>query len=91
MAMAAFVQADNENKIDSDRKQDELRMVIKATNAIAGRRPESDKANETRMILGGMCTSAKTPVEAGDWFSKVPGPARTLGNAGKIGSLRLVP
>ena len=72
MAMAAFVQAYNDNKAEPDAKQDEMRMIIKAANLIASRWPESDKANEARMILGRMYTSAKKPVEAAEWFSKVP-------------------
>lgn len=72
MAMAAFVQAYNDNKAEPDQKQDEMRMIIKAANLIASRWPESDKANEARMILGRMYTSAKKPVEAAEWFSKIP-------------------
>ena len=72
MAMAAFVQAYNDNKAEPDAKQDDMRMIIKAANLIASRWPESDKANEARMILGRMYTSAKKPVEAAEWFSKVP-------------------
>ena len=72
MAMAAFVQAYNDNKVDPEHKQDEMRLIIKAANLIASRWPESDKANEARMILGRMYTSAKKPVEAAEWFTKVP-------------------
>lgn len=35
MAMAAFVQAYNDNKAEPDSKQDEMRMIIKAANLIA--------------------------------------------------------
>ena len=72
MAMAAFHQAYNDNKAEPDRKQDEMRLIIKSANLITKRWPESDKANEARMILGGMYKSAKKPVEAAEWFSKVP-------------------
>ncbi|WP_397569372.1 tol-pal system YbgF family protein [Schlesneria sp. T3-172] len=72
MAMAAFVQAYNDNKAEPDSKQDEMRMIIKAANLIAQRWPESDKANEARLILGRMYSSAKKPVDAAEWFSKVP-------------------
>ena len=72
MAMAAYVQAYNDNKVEPDRKQDEMRLIIKAANLIASRWPESDKANEARMILGRMYTTAKKPVEAAEWFTKVP-------------------
>ncbi len=72
MAMAAFVQAYNDNKVEPDKKQDEMRLTIKAANLIASRWPESDKANEARMTLGSLYTSAKKPVEAAEWFSKVP-------------------
>ena len=72
MAMAAFVQAYNDNKADPDSKQDEMRLIIKSANLIASRWPESDKANEARMILGRMYTSAKKPVEAAAWFTRIP-------------------
>ena len=72
MAMAAFVQAYNDNSAASEKKQDELRLTIKAANLIADRWPESDKANEARMTLGRLYTSAKKPVDAAEWFSKVP-------------------
>ena len=72
MAMAAYVQAYNDNKVEPDKKQDEMRLTIKAANLITDRWPESDKANEARLTLGRMYTSAKKPVEAAEWFSKVP-------------------
>lgn len=72
MAMAAFVQAYNDNKVDPEKKQDEMRLIVKAANLIASRWPDSDKANEARMLLGRTYTSAKKPVEAAEWFSKVP-------------------
>jgi len=72
MAMAAFVQAYNDNKVEPDKKPDDLRLVIKAANVIAERWPESDKANEAKMILGGMYTTAKKPAEAAEWYSKIP-------------------
>ena len=72
MAMAAFVQAYNDNKVEPDKKPDDMRLIIKAANVIAERWPESDKANEARMILGGMYTKAKKPAEAAEWYSKIP-------------------
>jgi hypothetical protein len=72
LSMAAFIQAYNDNKVDPDKKQDEMRMVIQAANLVAKRWPESDKANEARMMLGRMYTSAKKPVDAAEWFTKVP-------------------
>ena len=72
MAMAAFVQAYNDNKVDPEKKQDEMRLIIKAANLIASRWPESAFANDARMTLGRMYTSAKKPVEAAEWFTKVP-------------------
>ncbi len=72
MAMAAFVQAYSDNRAEPDKKLDDLRMVIKAANLITNRWPESEKANEARMILGRMYTTAKQPAEAAAWFSKIP-------------------
>lgn len=72
MAMAAYIQAYNDNKVEAERKADDMQLIIKAANFIISRWPESDKANEARMILGGMYTQAKKPAEAADWYSKIP-------------------
>ena len=72
MAMAAFVQEYNDNKVEPDRKLDDMRLIVKAANLIADRWPESERANEARMVLGGIYRSAKQPIEAALWFSKIP-------------------
>lgn len=72
IAMAAFLQAYNENKAPSDQKVDDLRLIVKASNFIADRWPSSDKANEARMILGRMLSQQKKPAEAAVHFGKIP-------------------
>lgn len=72
MAMAAFVQAYNDNKAPLDQKGEDMRMIIRACNLITDRWPGSDKANDARMMLGRMYSAAKQPAEAAAWFSKVP-------------------
>ena len=72
MAMAAFVKAYNENKAPVDQKAEDIRMIIRACNLITDRWPGSEKANDARMTLGGIYSSAKNPAEAANWYGKVP-------------------
>ena len=72
MSMAAFVQAYNEIKVEPDKKLEDMRLIIHAADLIIDRWPESEKANEARMVLGRLYTAAKKPVEAADWFKKIP-------------------
>lgn len=72
IAMAAFVQAYNENKVPVDQKADDMRLIVKASNLIAQRWPSSDKANEANMMLGRMVSAQKKPAEAAVHFGKVP-------------------
>ena len=72
IAMAAFVQAYNENKAPNDQKGEDMRMIVKAANLIADRWPSSDKANDAFMILGRMLGAQKKPAEAAAFFGKVP-------------------
>ena len=72
MAMAALVQAYNDNKIPQEQKGEDMRMIIKAANQITDRWPASDKANEAYMILGSMIGAQRKPAEAAAWFGKVP-------------------
>lgn len=72
IAMAAFVQAFNENKAPNDQKSEDMRLIIKASNLIADRWPSSDKANEANMMLGKMFSAQKKPAEAAKFFVKIP-------------------
>ena len=72
IAMAAFVQAYNENKAPNDQKSEDMRMIVKAANLIAERWPSSDKANDAVMILGRMLSAQKKPAEAAVFFGRVP-------------------
>ena len=72
MAMAAFIQAYNDNKAPLDQKAEDIRMIIRACNMITDRWPASEKANDARMMLGGIYSGAKKPAEAAEWYGKVP-------------------
>ena len=69
IAMAAMVQAYNDNKAPNDQKSEDMLLIMKASNLIAQRWPQSDKANEALIMLGKM---AKDPVEAAGHFQKIP-------------------
>lgn len=72
LAMAAFVQAYNDTKGSADQKTADLGFIIQTCDSLAARWPESDRANDARMMAGNMYSQAKKPVEAAAWFSKVP-------------------
>jgi hypothetical protein len=72
IAMAAYVQAYNDNKAPIDQKAEDMRLIVKASNLIAERWPSSDKANEAYMMLGKMVSAQKRPAEAAVHFGKVP-------------------
>ncbi|MBC8113831.1 MAG: hypothetical protein H7062_05600, partial [Candidatus Saccharimonas sp.] len=72
MAMAAFIQAYNDNKAPLEQKAEDIRMIIRACNVITDRWPASEKANDARMQLGGIYSGAKKPAEAAEWFGKIP-------------------
>lgn len=72
MALAALVQAYSDNKVDPDQKSEDMRIIIGAAEQIFRRWPDSEKANEARLIVGRLYTAAKKPVEAADWFKKIP-------------------
>ncbi|MBS0205243.1 MAG: hypothetical protein JSS49_20250 [Planctomycetes bacterium] len=69
IAMAAMVQAYNDNKAPNDQKTEDMRLITKASNLIAERWPQSDKANEALIMLGKL---SKDPVEAAGYFGKIP-------------------
>ena len=72
LAMAAYVQAYNDNKAPTDQKGEDLQMIIRASNLIAQRWPSSDKANDAYMMLGQMLSVQKKPADAAMWYGKVP-------------------
>lgn len=72
MSLAALIQAYNDNKAEPNQKSDDMRLVIGAAELIFSRWPDSEKANEARLVVGRLYTAAKQPVEAASWFSKVP-------------------
>jgi len=72
IAMAAFVQAYNENKAPNVEKGEDMRMIVRAANLIADRWPSSDKAIDAFMILGRMLSAQKKPAEAAAFFVKIP-------------------
>ncbi len=72
LAMAAYVQAYNDVKGPADHKAADLGFIVKTCDSLATRWPESDRANDARMMAGRMYSQAKKPVESAAWFSKVP-------------------
>ena len=72
LAMAAYAQAFNESKASNDQKDEDLNMVIRASNFIAERWPSSEKANDAYMMLGQMFSVQKKPAESAMWYGKVP-------------------
>lgn len=72
LSMAGYVQAYNDTKGPVDHKMADLGFVIKACEAIIARWPESDRANDAKLMAGKMYVLAKKPEDAAKWFSKVP-------------------
>lgn len=72
LAMGAFVQAFNDEIGTTEQKEPDMGFIVKACNLIAERWPESDKANDARMTLGRIYTQVKRPLDAAEWFAKVP-------------------
>lgn len=72
LSMAAYVQSYNDAKGSDDDKEVELRFIIKSCNFLTERFPESGQANDARMTLGRIYTQLKRPVDAADWYNKVP-------------------
>lgn len=72
IAMAAFVQEFNQNRADPENKQEDMRLILKAASVVTERWPDSEKANEARMVLGQMYKASRKYLEAAEWFKKVP-------------------
>lgn len=72
MSMAAFAQAYNDSKSPIEERSEEMRMVIRACNFITERWPGSDKANDARLMLGGLYSASKRPTDAAEWYGKIP-------------------
>jgi tetratricopeptide (TPR) repeat protein len=72
LSMAAFVQAFNDTKGDFEDKQADIGFIVHACNLLTDRWPDSDSANEARMTLGRIYSQLKQPVEAAEWYGKVP-------------------
>jgi tetratricopeptide (TPR) repeat protein len=73
LAMVAYIQAFNANKAPPGAERDaDIRLIVHAANLIAGRWPQSDRANDARMTLGRLYSQTKRPVEAAEWYGKVP-------------------
>ncbi len=73
LAMVAYIQAFNANKAPPGAERDaDIRLIVHAANLIASRWPQSDRANDARMTLGRLYSQTKRPVEAAEWYAKVP-------------------
>jgi hypothetical protein len=72
LAMAAFVQAFNDAQGTPEQKAADLGFIVRSCEVLTNRWPESDRANDARMMAGRMYSLAKKPVEAAAWFSQVP-------------------
>jgi hypothetical protein len=72
ISMAAYVQAFNDSKGNQDEKQVDIAFIAKACNLLTDKWPDSDKANDARMTLGRIYSQLKKPVQAAEWYGKVP-------------------
>lgn len=72
LAMIAYIQAFNDNKAQGDSKDVDMSFIVKAANLIVAKWPDSDKANDARLTLGRMYSQLKRPVQAAEWYGKVP-------------------
>ncbi len=73
LAMAGYVQAFNDSlKGPAELRAADLGFVIKACESIIARWPDSERANDARLMAGRMYMLNKKPLEAAAWFSKVP-------------------
>ena len=72
LSMAAFVQAYNDAAGPPESKLADLGFVIKACDMLSTRWPDSDRANDARMMAGELYSQARMPMEAAAWFTKVP-------------------
>jgi hypothetical protein len=72
LSMAAYVQAYNDAKGNTADKQADINYIVKACNLLTAKWPDSDKANDARMTLGRIYSQLKRPVDAAEWFGKVP-------------------
>ena len=72
LSMAAYVQAFNDSQGAADEKQADIDFIVKACNLLTDKWPDSDKANDARMTLGHIYSQIKRPVQAAEWYGKVP-------------------
>lgn len=72
LSMAAYVQAFNDTRGEFEDKQADIGFIVKACNLLTDRWPDSDRANDARMTLGRIYSQLKQPVQAAEWYGKVP-------------------
>jgi len=72
LSMAAYVQAFNDSKSPPNEKQADINFIVKACNLLCDRWPDSDRANDARMTLGRIYSQLKQPVQAAEWYGKIP-------------------
>lgn len=69
LALAGYVRA--YNAAPKDQKDADLGFMIAAANLLTSRWPQSDRANDARMILGTSYSQMKRPAEAAKWFGEI--------------------
>lgn len=72
LSLVAYIQAFNEAKGTNEEKEPDMRFIINAANLLVNKWPESDRANDARMQLGEIYGKLKKPVQAAEWYNKVP-------------------
>jgi len=72
LSMAAYVQAFNDSKSAASEKQADINFIVKACNLLTNKWPDSDRANDARMTLGRIYSQLKQPVQAAEWYNKIP-------------------
>ena len=81
MGFAAFVKAFHDNKLPFEEKAEDIRLVIQACSLITDRWPSSDRGYEAQMTLGEIFSRAKQPLQAAEWYGKIPESDSRFGHA----------
>ena len=79
LALGAYILAYNDSP--EDEKPVDLMMMEKIGKLIVEKWPESDRANDARMQLGRVYKQQDKPVEAAEWYSKIPNTSSAYADA----------
>ncbi len=72
LALAAYMQAYIDTKGSLSSKEPDLEFVIQACKVITSRWPQSERAQDARIMAGRLYSQAKKPMEAAAWFRQIP-------------------